>query len=182
MFESKFYALGKKVSKKRNKILVVAFWIALFVLMAPSALGFFNNVNYNFGNNMIPSNSQSYQANELMTQQFGSRSGNSSGQAQIVIVVTGVNLNDSSNVNKLITMENNLSAYYSNTSFRFAGFEDFFSVEKTMLQSSAAGIKTLENSTFYLLSATNSNLYALISGVNSSAYFEFGLPATYLQN
>ncbi len=182
MFESKFYVLGKKVSKKRNKILVVAFWIALFVLMAPSALGFFNNVNYNFGNNMIPSNSQSYQANELMTQQFGSRSGNSSGQAQIVIVVTGVNLNDSSNVNKLITMENNLSAYYSNTSFRFAGFEDFFSVEKTMLQSSAAGIKTLENSTFYLLSATNSNLYALISGVNSSAYFEFGLPATYLQN
>ena len=177
MFEDRFYKLGKWVV--RHKYAVVVAWVILLVVMAPFALDFFGNVNYNFGNNIVPSNSQSNESATIMQEQFSS--GRGSNLSELVIVVSGVNLNNSANQAMMLSMQDSIQKFYSGTGYGFEGFQSIYTTEKQILLSYAQNIKPLLNGTSALLNETNQNLFdQLIPAVNASASIEFGLPSTYL--
>ncbi len=178
MFETQFYNLGKAVSANKKKIIVA--WIIIFFVMAPFSLSFFNNVNYNFGSNMIPKNSQSYQSNKIIQQQFSA--GAQSDPAQLVIVITGVDLNNSQYASEMFNLQNSIGRYYSSSGYGFSGFQSIFTVEKTLLENYSSKLKPLENATSSLLNSSYHGVYQFIPVANGTADMEFGLPSVYLQN
>ncbi|WP_175266653.1 hypothetical protein [Acidiplasma cupricumulans] len=69
MLEKSFMRLGKFSQRNKKKILVI--WIVLFILMLPAATLLFTDTSYNVSSSIVTKNSPAYEANKLLTDQFG---------------------------------------------------------------------------------------------------------------
>ena len=176
MFERNFRSIGEFIVRNRKKILV--FWVIFFLIMLPFATMFFSDVSYNLSSDIVPTNSQSYRSQALLSQYFPST--NSSNSSSLVVVTTGTNVNTQSA--QLIALQNSLKTGLKNSSYHFQSVESIFTIEKGILSNFSFLLSEESNFTYPLLNSTNANLYGLISGYNATGSLIFGIPLIYLEN
>jgi len=176
MFEKNFRSIGKFIVKNRKKIIV--FWVLFFLIMIPFATMFFSDVSYNLSSDIVPTNSQSYRSQALLSQYFPSL--NSSNSSSLVVVTTGTSVN--TQTGQLIALQNSLQEGLRNSSYHYQSIESIFTIERGILSNFSLLLMTESNYTYPLLNSTNANLYSLISGYNETGSLIFGIPLLYLEN
>ncbi len=175
MFENQFRNIAKFSIKNRKKIII--FWIALFLIMSPFAIKFINNTNFDFANGLVPKQSQSYNANLTYSEQFG-RTG--SVDPTMVIVTTGTSVNSQSDISQLLSLQNNLTNYFSSGSYGFLGLHSILTVESSILSGLTSNLSLQLIGTKSLIQNVNSAVYGFIPVANNTANFFLGIPLVYL--
>lgn len=171
-----FRRIGDFSVKHSRKIIVL--WIIAFISMAPFAVVFFNNVDFNIGGSLVPNNSMTQRSSDLQTQYFG---GNGTSGSSVVIVANNTSLKTQTGTSGLINLISDLNTTLkSNSSYN--GITSIFSIEKQILKSSSEGIKILLNSSFLIVQTMNEQYYFLENQTNGSISFIYGTPAYYLSS
>ncbi len=146
--------------------------------MMPFATFFFNNVDYNIGGSFVPKNSMTQKSSDLMSQYFGNSVDPGS---SIVVVSNNTSLRDQADTAALLNLIDELNTSLSSNS-SYTGITSIFGVAKQTLGSTASGAKTLLNSTYFVLSSLNSQIFSTINETNSSVDFIYGSPSYYLND
>ncbi len=144
MFESSFKKIGQ-FSQKNRKI-ILAFWIILFLIMIPFATLLFTDTSYNVTNSLVTKHSSSYEANKILTNEFGtSTSGN-----QIIIVANNTNIDNKTVNDKLMDFQGSIINYLNSTNIGYKSVTSIYTVENSTLTGFSGNIKGLESGTYGL--------------------------------
>ncbi len=169
-----FRRIGDFSARHSRKIIVI--WIIILIAMAPFAVLFFSNVDFNIGGSLVPKNSMTQVSSDLQSKYFGSSGG---GGASVVIVANNTSLETQTGTASLIGLTEHLNSSLDQNS-SFTGVTSIFSVEKELLKSSSSGIKLLLNSSYLLIGGINKQFYSLNNQTNGSLGFIYRSPSYYL--
>ena len=168
MFESTFRKIGQ--FSQRNRKYVLVFWIILFLIMLPFATLLFTDVSYNVTNSIVTKNSSSYEANKILTNEFG----RSSSDGEIIIVANNTNMDNVTMNDKLIDFQGSIISYLNSTKIGYKNVTSIYTVENSTLTGFSREIKKLENGTYglneYILYLTKQGYNA--SQIQSNGTFE----------
>lgn len=169
-----FRRIGDFSVKHSRKIIVI--WIILLIAMAPFAVLFFSNVDFNIGSSLVPKNSMTQTSTNLQKEYFG---GDGSAGSSIVIVANNTSMKTQIGTSGLINLIDALNASLDgNVSFN--GITSAFTIEHQILTSSGQGIKLLLSSTYLLIKELNQQYYTVLGQTNDSINLIYGAPAYYM--
>ena len=162
--------------RKRYKLVIIA-WVIALIAFGTQIPTFFGAVNYNVGGSNFggPTNSESQQAQNILTAQFPSSNSNSSGNGIIVVVQ-----NDdiySSSVQSAIFGLNSSIALDPALSGSFAGMQSLYSTEYASLESVVPSLLPQ-------VAAANASIASMFAASNKpvTANYTWGLASSEVAN
>ncbi|MGC8619229.1 MAG: MMPL family transporter [Thermoplasmata archaeon] len=175
MLEKQFEIFSKFV--KRNALKFIIIWIVILVIFLPFSSLLFSETSYNIASSVVPSNTMSSKASNILSNEFPSTNVSSNTTVDLVLI-ENANVSNPAVIKTILAMQN---AVDSNSTLKkySASVSDIYTTENQLLLNFSKSTKLLFNGTYSMNKNTKFLVSSLVSIGNFSIMYMNGILVLY---